>query len=254
MELLYNIMTDAFSVRDKRALVTGASSGLGPVIARHLDAAGASVTVHYNHNQAGAESLAANLKNPAELVKADLNRQDSIVALFNKAAPVDILVNCAAAESQDMADLNVLESDRWRSTQQTNVEAPLLLIQQLAAQSQPASVVNISSIEGSRPAPGHGHYSTSKAALEMLTKSAALEFGGLGIRVNAVAPGLIWRDGIESSWPEGVNAWNEAAPLGQLVAPDDIASAVVFLSSEAAASITGTVLTIDCGLSVRSGW
>ena len=125
-------MTDAFSVKDKRALVTGASSGLGPVIARHLDAAGASVTVHYNHNQAGAESLAANLKNPAELVKADLNRQDSIVALFNKAAPVDILVNCAAAESQDMADLNVLESDRWRSTQQTNVEAPLLLIQQLA--------------------------------------------------------------------------------------------------------------------------
>ena len=88
----------------------------------------------------------------------------------------------------------------------------------------------------------------------MLTKSAALEFGQLGIRVNAVAPGLIWRDGIEAGWPEGVNAWNEAAPLGRLVSPDDIASAVVFLSSEAAASITGTVLTIDCGLSVKSGW
>ena len=247
-------MIDRFSLKGKRALVTGASSGLGAFIAMHLDAAGAYVTIHYHKNQAGAESLTANLTNPAELIKADLNNHDSIIALFNRAAPVDILVNCAAAESQDVTDLNALESKRWRSTQQTNVEAPLLLIQQLAAQSQPACVTNISSIEGSRPAPGHSHYSASKAALEMLTKSAALEFGQLGIRVNAVAPGLIWRDGIEAGWPEGVNAWNEATPLGRLVSPDDIASAVVFLSSEAAASITGIVLTIDCGLSVRSGW
>ena len=88
----------------------------------------------------------------------------------------------------------------------------------------------------------------------MLTKSAALEFGPRGLRVNAIAPGLIWRDGIEEGWPEGVKAWNAAAPLGRLVQPDDIASAVVFLSSDAAASITGIVLTIDCGLSIKPGW
>ena len=129
-----------------------------------------------------------------------------------------------------------------------------MLIQKLAEQGSSAAVINISSIEGSRPAPGHGHYSTSKAALEMLTKSAALEFGPIGLRVNAIAPGLIWRDGIEEGWPEGVKAWNAAAPLGRLVQPDDIANAVVFLSSDAAASITGIVLTIDCGLSIKPGW
>ena len=88
----------------------------------------------------------------------------------------------------------------------------------------------------------------------MQTKSAALEFGRTGIRVNAIAPGLIWREEIESSWPEGVKAWKEAAPLGQLVDPNNIASAVVFLSSDASASITGAVLTMDCGLSVTPGW
>ena len=247
-------MDDPFSLKNKRALVTGGSSGLGPFIVRHLDAAGAAVSVHYHDNQAGAESIAATLKNPTEVIQADLSETDAIIKLFEKSSPIDILVNCAATESQDVAELNLLSNDRWRDTQQVNVEAPLLLIQSLAAQSRPSSVVNISSIEGTRPAPGHGHYSTSKAALEMLTKSAALEFGQMGMRVNAVAPGLIWREDIETAWPEGVNAWTESTPLGRLVAPDNIASAVVFLSSEAAASITGTVLTIDCGLSVKSGW
>lgn len=88
----------------------------------------------------------------------------------------------------------------------------------------------------------------------MLTRSAALEFGPKNIRVNAIAPGLIWREGIEINWPEGVTAWQESAPLGRLVMPEQIASAVVFLSSEAADSITGTVLTIDAGLTVKSGW
>ena len=247
-------MTDLLSLNGKRALVTGASSGLGPIIATALDAAGASVGIHYHQNLEGAESLAATLTNPTTLLQADLSQSESVASLFEAAAPVNILVNCAAVESQNVEDLDKLDSERWRNTQQTNVEAPLVLIQKLAEQSSAATVINISSIEGSRPAPGHGHYSTSKAALEMLTKSAALEFGPIGLRVNAIAPGLIWRDGIEEGWPEGVKAWNAAAPLGRLVQPDDIASAVVFLSSDAAASITGIVLTIDCGLSIKPGW
>ena len=247
-------MTDPLSLNGKRALVTGASSGLGPIIATALDAAGASVGIHYHQNLEGAESLAATLTNPTTLLQSDLSQLESVASLFEAAAPVNILVNCAAAESQNVEDLDKLDSELWRNTQQTNVEAPLVVIQKLAEQRSAAAVVNISSIEGSRPAPGHGHYSTSKAALEMLTKSAALEFGPIGLRVNAIAPGLIWRDGIEEGWPEGVKAWNAAAPLGRLVQPDDIANAVVFLSSDAAASITGIVLTIDCGLSIKPGW
>ncbi len=100
-------------------------------------------------------------------------------------------------------------------------------------------MVNIASIEGHNPAPGHGHYATSKAALLMFTKAAALEFGALGIRVNSISPGLIHRDGIEEGWPEGVGRWKAAAALQELGRPDDIADAALFLASDAARWITG---------------
>ena len=131
--------------------MTGASSGLGRFIAKHLDAAGASVTLHYNDNEEGAESLALALENPTQIVQADLNEPDSSLALFKRAAPIDILVNCAAAESQDLAELKALDSNRWRNTQKANVESPFLLIQQLAFQSRTASVINISSIAAIKP-------------------------------------------------------------------------------------------------------
>lgn len=249
-------MTTTLSGR--RALVTGASSGLGPFIARALDAAGASVGIAYHSNQEGAQQLANTLTQPSAIAGADLGKSSEIDAMFNaitsQIGPVDILVNCAAVESQDVGDLTALTAERWAATQKTNVEAPLLLTQHFAAQNVAGAIINITSIEAHRPAPGHSHYSTSKAGLEMLTRAAALELGPNNIRVNAIAPGLIHREGIEAGWPEGVNAWVEAAPLGRLVDPQDIAAAAVFLASDAANSISGTVLTIDCGLSTRSGW
>lgn len=248
----------SLSIAGANALVTGASSGLGPFIARKLDEAGARVAIHYHQNRDGAEALASSLNNPAEVIQADLGDLDQVRALFRSASDklgtISILVNCAAAESQLTSDLSELDPDRWAATQRTNVDAPLVLIQLFAAQGKPGSIINISSIEGSRPAPGHGHYSTSKAALEMLTKSAALEFGSIDIRVNAIAPGLIDRDGIEEGWPEGVNAWKASAPLGRLVNPEDIASTALFLASDSSASISGTVITVDCGLSIKPGW
>ena len=250
-------MPDNQPLAGKRALITGASSGLGPVIARTLDAAGADIVIHCHQNLAAAEALKQSLRQPATIVQADLADPAAVGRLFEAAvssAPVDILVNCAAAESQDISMLVEIELERWQKTQRVNVEAPLLLTQCLASQQRVGSIVNISSIEGSRTAPAHGHYATSKAALEMLTRSAALEMGPLGIRVNAVAPGLIRRDGIEEGWPEGVEAWKTAAPLEKLVEPEDVANAVLFLASDAAGSITGTVLTVDCGLSIRPGW
>ena len=251
-------MTMTTTLSGRRALVTGASSGLGPFIARALDAAGTSVGIHYHKNKAGAEQLAQTLTQPSAMASADLGVGSEIDAMFaamtTQLGSVDILVNCAAAESQDVGDLTALSADRWAATQRTNVEAPLLLTQHFAAQKIPGAIINVTSIEAHRPAPGHAHYSTSKAGLEMLTRAAALELGPGDIRVNAIAPGLIHRAGIEEGWPEGVNAWIDAAPLGRLVDPEDIAAAAVFLASDAARSISGTVLTIDCGLSTRSGW
>jgi NAD(P)-dependent dehydrogenase (short-subunit alcohol dehydrogenase family) len=115
-------------------------------------------------------------------------------------------------------------------------------------------VVNIASIEALQPATGHSHYATSKAALLMLTRAAALELGPLGIRVNAISPGLIGREGIETGWPEGVASWRAAAPLGRLGTPDDIADAALFLASDAARWITGANLVVDGGVSSNSTW
>ena len=113
---------------------------------------------------------------------------------------------------------------------------------------------SISSIEGSRPAAGHSHYATSKSALIMATRAAALELGAHGIRVNSVSPGLVNREGLGDDWPEGVERWRRAAPLGRLGEPEDIADAVAFLVSPAAGWITGHDLVIDGGMSAVPGW
>lgn len=253
-----HITESTFSIAGATALLTGASSGIGPAIATELDRAGARVALQYHHNESGATALAKQLANQHVTLQADLSIEAEVRSLFaetvNQLGPISILINCAAAESQNVESLTNIAIEKWSATMRTNVDAPLILTQMFAGQGNPGAIVNISSIEASRPAIGHSHYSTSKAALEMLTKSSALEYGEKGIRVNAIAPGLIWREGIEEGWPEGVNAWQDASPLGKLVRPEDIANAVLFLASERAASITGTVLTIDAGMSIKPGW
>ena len=111
------------------------------------------------------------------------------------------------------------------------------------------AIVNVTSIQAFRPAPALAHYSAAKAGLEMLTRSAALELGPTGVRVNAVAPGLIWREGIESAWPEGVARYRRATPRSDASAePEDVADACLFLASRAARFVTGTTLVVDGGV------
>ena len=116
------------------------------------------------------------------------------------------------------------------------------------------AIVNVASIEALQPADGHSHYSAAKAAVVAHTRAAALELGPLGIRVNAVAPGLIARPGIAEQWPDGVARWEAAAPLGRLGEPADVADACLFLASDAARWITGAVLVVDGGMLARPTW
>ena len=115
-------------------------------------------------------------------------------------------------------------------------------------------IVNVASISGLEPAFSHSHYCASKAAVIMLTKAAALELGPKGIRVNAVAPGLIWTEGLKENWPEGVVRWLAHAPLGRVGTSDDVADACLFLSSPASRWITGTTITVDGGVTTHPSY
>ena len=136
---------------------------------------------------------------------------------------LDVIINNAG--QQPVAGLTDISGDDFRAMMDANVGGPFALTKALAKAGHGGCVVNIASIEALQPAAGHSHYATSKAALVMFTRAAALELGPLGIRVNAISPGLIGRDGLEAAWPEGVARWQAAAPLQRLGTPQDVADA-----------------------------
>ncbi len=236
------------------ALVTGASGNIGRAIAERLHDAGARVVVHYFENRNGAEALASRLER-AETCGADLREEAAVAALFETHEP-DIVINNAAR--QPVEALEAMSPDAWREVLASNLDAAFLVTQAAAGHwrtsDRPGCIVNIASIEGLDPAAGHAHYATSKAGLIMFTRASALEYGPDGIRVNAVSPGLVDREGLAAAWPDGVERWKSKAPLGRLGTANDVADAVLFLVSPAARWISGTNLVVDGGMSARSRW
>lgn len=248
-------MSLSIDLVDKVVIVTGASGGIGTGIARRFAAAGAIVAPHYHNDTDGAARLAAELKTSA--FGCDLTQPDGPAALVAEVVGafgrLDVVVNNAGI--QPTAELATVTDEEWTEMLETNVTAVHRLTQTAAAEmTNGGSITHISSIEGSIPAPNHGHYAVSKAAVIMHAKAAALEWGAEGIRVNTVSPGLIHRDGIETGWPAGVARWEAAAPLGRLGTPHDIGDACVFLASDMAQWITGVNLVVDGGVSTHPSW
>ena len=239
-------------------VVTGAGGNIGSGIARRMVAAGATVVAHTR------SSPVAHLRDrsgqPLAGVVADLATVDGPRALVDMVMQhlgrLDALVNNAGIQpSVPFADLT---DAQWSEMIDTNLTAVHRLTQvaaaTMASQGAGGSIVHIASIEGSNPAPGHGHYSVSKAGLIMHARAAALTYGPSGIRVNTVSPGLIARPGIVSDWPDGVGRWRKACPLGRLGTPEDIGDACVFLCSDLARWITGAELVVDGGVLSRPTW
>jgi NAD(P)-dependent dehydrogenase (short-subunit alcohol dehydrogenase family) len=221
-------------------LVTGAAGGIGVGIARRFTQAGADVITHAGRSE------------------GDLTDEQTCLDIVRDAATrkgrLDAVVNSAGI--QPVARLDGMTTADWRAVVDTNLTIAFNCTQAAVAvmRETGGSVTHIASIEGTRPAMGHGHYSAAKAALIMHARSAALEYGTLGIRVNTVSPGLVERPGIADQWPEGVERWEKSAPLGRLGRPEDIGDACVFLASPLASWITGHDLVVDGGMAARPGW
>lgn len=241
----------------KVALVTGANGGIGRGIARRLAEAGAAVAIHYRSGEAEAKAVVAEIEvagGRAFAIHADVTEEDAtkeaVAAVTAALGPVDILVNNAARQTH--AALETMDLDEWRGMLATNLDGVFILTKlvtnRMIAHGSGGAIVNIASIEGLQPALTHGHYATSKAGLIMFTRAAALGFGRHGIRVNAVSPGVIHREGIETVWPEGVKRWMDAVPLGRMGTDEDVADAVLFLASPASRWITGANLVVDGGV------
>ena len=253
-ELRAPAVGDLLDLGGETVLVTGASGNIGRAIATRLAAAGADILVHYRGNEAAAQDLLDRLGG-GRAVQADLGDEASVEALLASTQPTMLVNNAAQQTVQGLATMSLAD---WRSMLAVNLDAAFLLTQRVAAawssDGRPGAVVNIASIEGLDPAAGHGHYASAKAGLLMLTRAAALEFGASGIRVNAVSPGLIERDGIEENWPDGVGRWRDRAPLQRLGTPNDVADAVLFLLSPASRWISGANLVVDGGMSAQGKW
>jgi NAD(P)-dependent dehydrogenase (short-subunit alcohol dehydrogenase family) len=230
-------------------LVTGAASGIGLALSRALTRAGMVVV--------GIDCAAIEPAQRLHPVIADLTDPDAIgpavEAAFAAVPALDALVNCAGIYPvTPMLDLPL---DEWNRVLDLNLRAPFLLTQALArhwvAAATPAAVVNIASTSAFLARPGTLHYAASKAGLVQITKGMALELAPHGIRVNAVAPGLIATERVMAH-ATGAGAAEHSAKLARVPAaregtPQEVADAVRWLISPAAAYCVGSVLTLDGG-------
>jgi 3-oxoacyl-[acyl-carrier protein] reductase len=184
-------------------------------------------------------------------IRADVTDVADVRRRFAGLERLDVLVN--AAGSYPPKDFLSSSADDWLESYATHVVAALTCIQStVALMPAGASIINITSIAAHRAPPEMGPYAASKAALLSLTRSAALALAPRGIRVNAVSPGLISREGLDVDWPEGLTSWQSRAPLSSPVHPASVASACVFLAS--ADAITGQELVIDSGITIREDY
>lgn len=242
----------------KTVVVTGATGEIGRGIALAFAACGAHVIVHYRSRESSAKQLVGEIEcagGSAATGSGELENKESAQALLAGAAKhsgaVDVLINNAGI--YPVSRLVDTEEEEWDAVINANLRSTFLCTQAATAV-MPAggAIVNIASIEADFVAPMHSHYSAAKSAVVMFTRSSARELAEQGIRCNVVLPGLIWREGIEQQWPEGVARWKASAPLERLGAAQDVANACLYLSSPASAWITGAELRVDGGMSTAS--
>ena len=246
-----------FDLSGKRALVTGASRGIGREIALALASRGCDVTVHFSASEEAAREVAASIEamgRRAVLAQGDLRERDSASRVWQQATTemggVDVLVNNAGAIRTQF--LAMTSEDAWDEMMELNLKSAFRF-SKLAAKSmsrqKSGRIINVSSRAGEMGDVMRAAYSSAKAGLIGLTKTSAREMAAHNVTVNAISPGFI-----ETDMTSGDAARREAqvalVPLKRLGTPQEVAVLAVFLASDEAAYITGQVMGIDGGLRI----
>jgi 3-oxoacyl-[acyl-carrier protein] reductase len=240
--------------REGCALVTGASRGIGAAVARALADEGWAVGVNYAADRDGAERTVAAIEGDggrAAALRADVTDTDAPDTLFGaleeRYGPVQVLVNNAGTRADGLA-LN-LPDDDWGRVVDLNLSAAFRLTRRAVGKmvrARHGRIVNVASVVGPRANAGQANYAAAKAGLIGMTKTVAVEVARRGVTVNAVAPGLI-----DTAMTAGLtqNGLLDAVPARRPGTPEEVAAAVRFLASDAAAYVTGTTLFVDGGMS-----
>ena len=252
-------MSNSISLAGKVALVTGGGRGIGKAIARRLAEAGAAVVIASRK----LENLEATAKEftllPGSVIPiaCHVGRLDQLENLIRQTeaqlGPVDILVNNSATNLGQGPALAVTD-DMFDKIVEINVKAALRLVRltvpKMIERKTGGSIINICSVSGLAPQPGGLLYSFTKAGLLMLTRSWAHEFGPFGVRVNAIAPGLIQTEFSQYFWknPDYVGQLERTQPIRRIGQPDEIGFAALYLASEEASFVTGQTIVVDGGM------
>ncbi len=252
-------------LKGKKAVITGASSGLGQAIAIAFAKEGADIVFCYQSNEAGALCTKEHIEDVNKkclAVKVELQDINQLQSFMLQAeiflGGIDILVNNAGTLTRHSSFLDI-SSENFDLIQAVNVRAPFMLsqwaAQQMIKQRRGGSIINISSASAEVTSAGLAHYECSKAALNRLTKSMASELASYNIRVNAIAPGLFATNINSDQHSTNSEVWQKRCariPMGRAGQPDHISALAVLLASDDAALMTGDIITVDGGISINS--
>jgi NAD(P)-dependent dehydrogenase (short-subunit alcohol dehydrogenase family) len=254
-------MSASINLKGKVAIVTGGGRGIGKAITQHLAEAGAGVVIasrKLENLQATAQEFAP-LPGKVVPVACHVGRVDQLENLVRETeqqfGPVDIVVNNSATNIGQGPALAITD-DMLDKMIEVNIKAAMRLVRltvpKMIERKTGGSIINISSIAGLRPQPGGLLYSFTKAGLNMMTRSWATEFGPHGVRVNAIAPGLIQTDFSEYFWKNEayVKQLEKSQPIRRIGQPQEIGHLALYLASDEASYVTGQVFVVDGGATI----
>ncbi|RMF67389.1 MAG: SDR family NAD(P)-dependent oxidoreductase [Calditrichaeota bacterium] len=248
--------------KDKVVIVTGASGGIGRVLAQQFAEHGARVVVHFHQNEARAEETLASLQGESHLLlQADLRQPEAAdqltTAVVQKYGRVDVLVNNAGIyERHEVGIDSSAWQSVWQRTVETNLMAPAYLTHRVAQEmirQRAGKIVNISSRGAFRGEPSAPAYAAAKAGLNAMSQSLAQALASFGVFVYVVAPGFVETDMVRPilKGPEGEEIRRQS-PLGRVARADEVARTVVFLASEGTDFLTGCIVDVNGASYLRS--